>query len=249
MTTLLNQHEHFLKELAASIRAHSTLPAFPPGITLEQAYAMLPKVASLACDASVYGLKAGLTNPQLQQLFGLEEALLGLLYDWGECRSGSRLPYREHAKIECELGIVVSADGTPISMGPAIEFVHLNFSSPADLTPANLVVSSLGADRFLCGEQISWAEIDFDSLSETIVCLQRDGQALQEVSALESFGGPVNALEWCICEAKKRDLPLVENTLLLTGTCGEALTAAPGEYIADYGILGEVTFTVDATSA
>lgn len=246
MTTQFGQHESFIADLGSAIRSHKPLPAFPPGITLHQAYSILPAVASLVCDDSRRGLKAGITNPDLQALFGLDEPLLGLLYDWGECRPGSRLPYREHSQIECELGIVLDADGHPVSISPAIEFVHLNFQRQEDFTPANIVVSSLGADRYLCGERTPWSEVDFEALRDVVIRLERDGEVLQEVSAYDSLNGPESALEWCVGEAKKRALDIVEGTLLLTGTCGSALPAGPGEYVADYGALGAVTFAVDA---
>ena len=187
MTIRIKQQERFIADLAYAIRSHLPLPAFPADLTLEEAYSVLPAVASLVCDVRSSGIKAGFTNPDLQKLFGLEEPLLGLLYDWGECRSGCILPYNEHSKIECELGIVFNADGVPVSMGPAIEFVHLSFSIPEDLTPANLVVSSLGADGYLRGEQTAWAELDFESLRDTIISLERDGE---DVVVERKLGAP-----------------------------------------------------------
>jgi len=245
MTIAAGQHELFIAELASAIRSHSQLPAFPSGITLEQAYAMLPDVVSLVCDTRTRGLKAGLTNPALQELFGLEDALMGLLFDWGECSPGSRLPYREHSQLECELGIVLNANRQPVSIGPAIEFVHLNFLRPEDFTPANLVISSLGADRYLCGKPTPWREVDFEALRDVVIRLERDGKLLQEVSAYDSLNGPERAVEWCVGEASRRGLDIVGGTLLLTGTCGSALPASPGDYIADYGPLGAVTFCVE----
>ncbi len=244
----MGQHQRFIADLARAIRSRSPLPAFPPGLTLEDAYSMLPVVAASVCDDSSSGIKAGLTNPDLQQLFGLDDALLGLLYDWGKCRPGSRVSCSEYSQIECELGIVLDSDGRPVSIGPAIEFVHLNFSRPEDFTPANLVMSSLGADRYLVGEQTAWNDMDFEALRDVVIRLERDGKTLLEVSPYDSLNGPVSAVQLCVEEARERGLGLRENTLLLAGTCGAALSAASGNYTADYGLLGSIDFAIDSSS-
>lgn len=238
-------HQRFIAELAGAIRSYRPLPAFPSGLTLQNAYAMLPEVAAAICDSGSPGLKAGLTNPGLQQMFGLDSALLGRLYDWGELKCGASLPSREHSLIECELCVMLGADGVPFSIGPAIEFVHLNFSRADDFTPANLVVSSLGADRYLLGEQLPWNEEILASLGVETIRLERDGEKILEVSCNDSLSGPESAVRWCIDEARKRGLAIEENTLLLTGTCGAALPAIPGSYCADFGALGAVAFEIE----
>ena len=239
--------QEFLSDLASAIRSRSAFPSFPADIDLEQAYEMLPVLAALACDSATRGLKAGLTNPDLQALFGLDEALIGLLYDWGELAPGARLPFRRHTSIECELALVLGADGRPVSLAPAVEFVHLNFSVPEDFSPANLVVSSLGADSYLCGTPLPWGDVDLQTLEQTIIRLYRDGELLQEASAVESLGGPAQAAQWCVEQAQKRGLVWDEGALLLTGTCGSALPAQAGEYSVDYGSLGTISFTIEET--
>ena len=47
-----------------------------------------------------------------------------------------------------------------------------------------------------------------------------------------------------LAEAKRRGLPLADDMLLMTGTCGGVTPAEPGHYVADYGDLGSVAFTV-----
>ena len=235
----------FVAKLASAVRSRAALPAFPAGISLEQAYGLLPEVVSQVCDSGSRGLKAGLTNPDLQQLFGLDEALIGMLYDWGELQPGACLPFREHARIECELGVLLGADGAPIALAPAIEFVYLDFATPEDFTPANLVLSSLGADSYLFGEQIPWDEIDLEAIGNTVIRLERDGELLQEAAADESLNGPANAVAWCLEQSQKRSLEVGEGGLILTGTCGNALPAPPGKYTADYGVLGSLSFTIE----
>ena len=157
---------------------------------LLDAYELLPEVASAVCDDSVCGLKAGLTNPDLQQLLGLDEALIGLLYDWGECGQNTVLSARENALMECEIGIRLDEHGMPVSIGPAIEFVHLDFGRPEDFNAPNLVLCGLGADRFLCGDQQAWDRADFDALRNATITLSRNGEVLLKASPHDSLDWP-----------------------------------------------------------
>ncbi len=240
--------QSFTRDLADAIRSHAPLPEFPPGVSLEEAYAVLPEIAERLCDTRIAGLKAGLTNSDVQALFGLDSALLGFIYDWGILEPGDSLQHREYAQIECELGIILDPSGNPLSIGPALEFVHLPFSRPEDFTGANLVLSSLGADRYLCGDFVDWEEGPLQHLFETTIRLERDGEKLLEVSACDSLGGPDNAVAWCVGEARNRGLDLVESGLLLTGTCGSGIPFQPGHYVADYGSFGRLEFEILAPS-
>lgn len=232
--------------LSEAIRNHQPLPAFPQGLTLEQAYQLLPEVAAGVCDVAPRGIKAGLTNPDIQAFLGLDHALLGHLYDWGEHSGDTPLALRAGSQLECEVAIVLDADGRPKAIAPAIEIVYLNFAVPEDMNAANLVVSSLGADRYMLGRQLPWDSVDMAALAASTICAVHNGETILETSAMDSLGGPVDALAWCVGEARKRALRIEEDTLLLCGTCGSGLPMAEGEYRVDYGPLGTLEFTVAA---
>jgi len=237
-------HEEFQAKLASDILGHNPLSEFPEGLTLDDAHALLPSVAERVCDKKIRGLKAGLTNTDLQPFFGLDHALLGYVYDRGELMLGDRVPLLAGSQIECELAIILDAEGQPKSVGPAIEFVYVNFSRPEDMTAANLVVSSLGADRFLVGEQIPWSEVDFDALKSSKLTSTLDGSTIMEASPMDSLGGPEQALQWCISEARERGLQIEDGSVLLCGTCGGGLPMLTGCYRVDYGALGSIEFEV-----
>lgn len=61
---------------------------------------------------------------------------------------------------------------------------------------------------------------------------------------MESLGGPHAALDWMLSEAEQRNIPIVDGMLFMTGTCGQVIPALPGNYRADYGSLGTITFSV-----
>lgn len=237
-------HEEFQARLAEKIIDHQPLPGFPDGLTLDEGYELLPSVAQRVCKQRVRGIKAGMTNTDLQSLFGLEHALLGYLYDRGELTPGARIPTLEGSQIECELAIILDAEGRPKSVGPAIEFVYVSFSKPEDMTAANLVVSSLGADRFLIGDQVPWSEVDFDSVASSPLVAQLNGSTVLETSPMDSLGGPLQALDWCVAEARNRNLDFEDGAVLLCGTCGGGLPMLAGSYSVDYGALGSIAFEI-----
>lgn len=236
----------FQSELIAAIRSGNPLPAYPEGLTLEGAYSALKPFTLEACDNSIAGIKAGITNPEVQQLFGLESALLGYLYDWGQLQAGASMVCREGGQIECELGIVLDDEGRPVSVAPAIEFVKVAFSNPTDFTPGNLVLANLGADQFMFGAPHDWDEESIDELADVTIRLTHDGNEVLETTSTASLGGARGAVTWCVEEASRRQLLLGQQTLLMAGTCGAAIPQAPGHYVADYGPLGKIEFDLVA---
>ena len=234
----------FVEELVLAIRSHSPLPAFPQILDLEEAYNALDEIGNRVCSSGITGIKAGLTNPDIQALFGLNHALLGRLYDWGELRPGDVVKHRANAQIECEIAVQLNAEGKPVKIGAAIEFVYVNFSKPQDLTPGNLVATSLGADRYLLGKQFDWYEVDFNTLRSAHIALSLDEERILTTSPYDSLGGPEKATKWCVDEAIARGLEIRDEMILLCGTCGAGIPLQPGNYIADYGLLGKIEFTV-----
>lgn len=180
--------EGLLDAIALAIKTHSSIPPLPKGITVEDAYAALPHLVK-----RVTGDRPG----------GLKEALLGMLYDSSAAKDGLDLPFVKGRKIECEMGIRLNADGSPQSVGPAVELVNLDFSIPEDLTAGNLVPCNMGTDRFILGDMAPWDQFDFSLLAEVEVTVIHDGGKRLTTSPLDSLGGPQSALDWCV--TTKRD--------------------------------------------
>ena len=236
--------DRFVAQLADAIKAKSIWPEFPPGVTLTEAYSLIPHLTSLISGEQSAGIKAGVTNRDLQALFGLEEPLLGLLYQQSEIENAATLPHTASRRIECELAMQLNSDGNPISIGPAVEFVRLDFCRPEDLTPGNVTLSNLGADQFILGNMRAWDSFDFTALADIEIELMRDGEIILTASPLDSFGGPKPALDWCVNKANSLEFTIPERGVLLAGTNGAAVEADPGHYQASYGPLGTIEFTI-----
>ena len=236
--------DRFVAQLADAIKAKSIWPEFPSGVTLTEAYSLIPHLTSLISGEQSAGIKAGVTNRDLQALFGLEEPLLGLLYQQSEIENAATLPHTASRRIECELAMQLNSDGNPISIGPAVEFVRLDFCRPEDLTPGNVTLCNLGADQFILGDMGAWDSFDFTALADIEIELMRDGEVILTASPLDSFGGPKPALNWCANKANSLGFTIPEGGVLLAGTNGAAMEADPGHYQASYGPLGTIEFTI-----
>ena len=75
----------------------------------------------------------------------------------------------------------------------------------------------------------------------TLVC---NGARANHAALEEALNGPEEAARWMWQEAGMRGFPLGDQTLFLTGACGRAVPAEIGEYTADYGALGSLSFVV-----
>ena len=226
--------------MAAAIRAGEPLPKMPEGLDLDQAYALQKEVVAVVSDGDVAGLKAGMTAPAGQQAFGLTHPLIGSLYGAGRLEPGVSFESAPGVSLECEIGIVVDANGEPKTAGPVIEVPRMSFADEADRTGANLTACNIAADRYIVGEQQPLR----DSYGDIRVTLTRDGETVTSAPATDALGGPHTALAWMLNEARDRGLELADGMLLITGACGGIHPAAPGHYVADYGSFGRIEFTV-----
>ena len=226
--------------MAAAIRAGKPLPKMPSGLDLDAAYAIQQDVVAAVADGAVAGLKAGMTAAAGQRQFGLTHPLIGSLYASGRLASGTTFASGPGVSLECEIGIVVDAHGAPKTAGPVIEVPRMAFADAEDRTGANLTACNIAAYRFIVGEQQPLR----DAYGDVQITLTRDGETVCSAPASDALGGPQAALAWMLDEARKRGLSISEDMLLITGACGGIHAAEPGRYVADYGDLGTVVFTV-----
>ena len=226
--------------MAAAIRAGEPLPKMPPGLGLDEAYAIQKEVVAALAGGALAGLKAGMTAAAGQQQFGLTHPLIGSLYESGRLASGAKFESAPGVSLECEIGIVIDAHGAPKTAGPVIEVPRMAFADAEDRTGANLTACNIAADRYIVGAQQPLR----DSYGDVQITLTRDGETVCSAPASDALGGPQAALAWMLDEARKRGLSVADDMLLITGACGGIHPAAPGHYVADYGDLGRVEFTV-----
>ena len=226
--------------MAAAIRAGEPLPKMPAELDLNAAYDLQKQVVAAVAGNAIAGLKAGMTAAAGQQAFGLTHPLIGSLYVHGRCAPGITFESGPGVSLECEIGIVVDGDGAPKSAGPVIEVPRMAFADAEDRTGANLTACNIAADRYIVGEQQPLRDV----YGDITITLTRDGEQVTAAPATDALGGPQAALAWMLNEARTRGLAIEDGMLLITGACGGIHPAQPGHYVADYGSLGSIEFTV-----
>ena len=229
-----------VENLARAIKDRTTFPPLPANLTLDEAYAMQAELVEAVSGGAIAGYKAGLTAPAGQAQFGIDHPLIGVLYSAGRMQSGVSFSSGPGVMLECEIGIVIDADGNAASAGPVIEVPRVAWGRPEDATGINMAATNIAADRFIVGEQGAVR----DDYAEMQVTLTRDGETVAQGRLAEALGGPLPALEWMTSLARKLGLPLTGEMLMITGAVGGIHPAQPGEYVADYGALGNIVFTV-----
>ena len=232
--------QDLVAEVAGALGARTPLPALNTKFSLEQAYELQHAVTRLRCPDDWRGIKAGVTAPGAQQFFGVDQALIASLYGDGRQQDGCRLPFIDGRMLECEVAVIVDADGTPQAIAPAIEIVLVQFARPEDMTAPNLVLSNLGADGYILGDFQDWSP----PYSDTTFTLRCHDEVINQAQMSESLGGPESAVPWIVQEATARGFSLGDETLLLTGACGKVVPAKVGEYSADFGPLGRIGFEI-----
>lgn len=233
--------ESLINDLGSAIRNRSTFPVMPDNLSLDEAYAIQKQVVESISDGPVAGWKAGMTAPAGQAAFGLTHPLIGFLYQWGQLDNGASIPGISGLKLECEIGIVIDGNGNPKSAGPVIEVPRMAWGTPDDAKGSNLTATNIAADRFIVGEQ----QAVRDDYAELEVTLTRNGnEVVCQAPLSDALGGPKDALAWMLEEANVRGMTLAEDMLLITGACGGIHDAEAGSYVADYGPLGTVEFTI-----
>ena len=115
------------------------------------------------------------------------------------------------------------------------------WNSPDDAKGSNLTATNIAAYHYIVGEQQPVRD-DYEEIS---VSLTRDGESVCEASLADALGGPKPALQWMLDEAKVRDMTPADGMLLITGACGGIHDGEPGNYVADYGPLGTIEFTIE----
>lgn len=234
------------------------LSALAP-MSLDQAYAIQrAAVLQRLGDRAPDGFKAGLTAAAGQRAFGVDQPVAGVLWPGSalDASNGelvlSAAGYRQ-PMLELELAFRVSTPITePVAdaralreridlVYPAIEVPDLDFAS-GKLTGADIVAGNVAASRYLLGRGQRADGVDINAL---FAQLRRDGESVQTADATAVMGNQWQALLWLVNRSVASGWTLQPGQMLLTGAMGPMLPLLPGHYLADYGELGRLEFTVE----
>lgn len=233
--------QDFANAVVAAIHARTAMPPTPAELSIDGAYEVQAAVAAqLASEGGIAGLKAGMTNAVAQKQFGIDAPLLAVLFDQGRLESGASFAQEPSVSIELEVGVVLAADGkTAEALQPAIELPRIAFGPDNPATGPGLVSCCIASDRYIVGEKC--AVTDVSSLTAT---LTRDGKEVVVGEGVNANGGPMLSFDWMLGEAQRVGRATAGGMLCITGAMGPVIPAEPGAYVADFGPLGKIEFTV-----
>jgi 2-keto-4-pentenoate hydratase len=225
--------------------ARQMLPNAPATMTAEGGACGQRKfVAALQPSLGpVVGYKAGLTNPAVQQRFGLKAPLRGTLLRGMLLQDGAEVPAAFGARPFLEPDLVVEVGSSAVhdartpmevlaalkSLRPFIELPDTLVEDPTKITAASLSALNVGARMGVLGAPLPVkADAAFAEALKTMRVRTVDdtGKELGAAPGTAILGDPLQAVIWLAAELKKDGIVLQPGDLLSLGAFGSAPVAA-----------------------
>lgn len=205
----------------------------------------------------VAGFKAGLTTEAAQKAFGVKFPLAGILYNSGKLEGspvvdGKALP---GLAIETEIGFVIGQSiSRPLrdvqelqqmvsTVMPAIELPAAGFAAEnwKAVKGVDLIAVNVGAAKFIVGTPRPHLG---RNLNQVNVSLSYNGQVLYQGKGVEALGDQWKAALWLINSVVEQGYKAEPGHILITGALGKMVPGKPGQYVADYGDFGKISFEI-----
>jgi 2-keto-4-pentenoate hydratase len=200
------------------------------------------------------GFKAGLTSEGGQKAFGVTSPLTGVLYSSGKLEGSPVVDGKAFRRlgIETEIGYVIGkAIIAPLrdipelqkmisAVMPAIELPDLGFAVK-EVKGVDLIAANVGAAKFIAGTKRGHQGVN---LNQVNVTLFHNGQSLYQGKGAEALGDQWKAAQWMVNSLLEQGYKIEPGHILITGALGKLVPGKPGQYVADYGDFGKVSFEV-----
>ncbi len=255
--------EEVIERLATRVyKAHvnnKPLPVFStmmPELTVLSAYEVqVSYVKKRLLSDEITGFKAGLTNERSQNRFRVTMPVSGVLFASG-LRDAKISIDRQHSNqlmIETEIGFVVGKaiekqlpDISKLkkrirAIAGAIELPDLGFEDMSKLQGVDIITGNVSAYAYILGKAKDRNKIN---LSDVSLLLSREGEIINSGSGSDLLGDPWEAALWLVNNIVSQGWSIQPGHILLAGAMGKMLLAKPGNYVADFGELGRITFTI-----
>lgn len=204
----------------------------------------------------ISGFKAGLTSTAGQQKFNVSQSLSGALFNSGHLANGQTLSLKDSGKLmlETEIGFILSKPiNRPIenlqqlhdsidSIAAVIELPDLGYVEPTKLTGTDLIASNVASHRYIVGGKKKLQSVN--NVNQLTTRLIHNNNQVFEGKATDALGDQWLALQWLINQLVQQGYELSAGNLLITGALGKMVAANPGDYVAEFGTLGQITFKV-----
>ena len=156
--------------------------------------------------------------------------------------------------IETEIGYVV---GKPIvekiadtarlmehigAILPVVEIPETGFADMKKLKAEDIVAANVGSAVFITGAQKPLAGADPDGVTVKLVS---GGETLNQGKGYDAMGGQWEALLWLVNSVIEHGRTIDSGSILITGSLGKVVPGKPGDYEAQYGDLGTISFKIN----
>jgi len=230
---------------------------FPDGGTIDDGYAIQQRVIELTrVGARRVGRKIGLTNPAVQNAFGVNTPDFGVLFADMAYGDSEPIPATRmlQPRVEAEVAFVLGRDlpEQPVTatdvlratefVVAAIEVVDSRIAG-WDISILDTVADNASSGTFVLGGAPRRLT-DIDDLREVAMELACDGEVLSSGVGAQCLGHPVNAVVWLANAVGSRGAPLQAGEVILSGSLGPLVTVERGRtYEAAITGLGTVRAT------
>lgn len=215
------------------------IPNPPATLTMEGAVCGAAKfVAALEpTHGKVVGYKAGLTNPAVQQRFGINTPLRGTLLAKMLLPDNAEVPAKFGARPFLEPDLVVEVGSAAIhdaktpeqvlaSLSAVVPFIELPdtlVEDPARINAPTLVLFGVGARLGVLGTKVpvrNDAAFANALRDMTVTTTDGAGKTIAQAKGTAILGHPLNAVIWLAAELKKNGITLKPGDLLSLGAFG-----------------------------
>ena len=230
-------------------------------IGIHDAYALQRKlVAKLESNGGwggVYGYKAALTAVPAQQAMGINEPIIGVVFEHAayQADSATTVATDRLVLLETEVGFTLRKEITaPVAKDDVFDAIAccsgmIELASPnlqQRPTSADLIANNAASYGCISGASTAYpTDIDIDALPVSLTCIDAEQQALHTAMAGSVMAGQRDALIWLINQILAQGYELRPGHVLMTGSIGSMHPGKAGRYRADFGALGELTFALD----
>ncbi len=235
-----------------------------PELTQPKAYQLQRQlVTQLQKDGGwgqVYGYKAALTAEPAQQAMGIDEPIVGVLFEHAAYTAGTdaglTVSTDRSVLLETELGFLLSKSITePVSDDDVFDAVKecrcmVELAAPnLQQRPTYLDLIASNSASYGCIAGVSTINPEQMPLDATNISLTRspdqsDSAELHQALAGSVMSGQRRALAWLINQVLALGYPLEAGHTLMTGSVGNMHPAEPDDYRADFGALGSIVFRI-----
>lgn len=203
----------------------------------------------------IAGHKAGLTSERAQAKYDVFEPVAGSLLKSQIKNTATFVSLRQFKGmvVEMELGFVLklsirSAPETVEELQsyvrevvPVVELPNLDFDPADRITGMDIIASNVAAATVIKGRP---KPIDAVDLNAVAVTLSRNQEDIATGVGADAMGDQWEALLWLVKKRLREGYEVKRNDLLITGALGPVLPAEAGRYVANFGELGRVTFSL-----